>query len=303
LLALPALLSILGTSIIGNTLGSISKAFSLFAVGAVSGKKNRRLGYIYDYLTKKPIRGAKVSAFATATNRIIYQTITNSLGEFVLYLPQGEYYLKVEKKGYGPYQVVPAEDKKHFDGRRTDGYYESIYLPSETLNITSGQADFAHAIAIPLMRPMPKQSKFLLFLVALGGWIVRASFYFLIVGTLMTIGLIIYDHSNIVNILIGVYYALVWFLYGYHHFTFFSGTAEVVDQSGKAIDLALIRVIDDKGKMIQTVVSDRRGRFVLNLIKGNYMLRVSKADFAVKEISLHVKNLADINSMKIALSQ
>jgi hypothetical protein len=197
---------------------------------------------------------------------------------------------------------VPAEDQKRFDGSRTDGYYESIYLPSETLNITSGQADFAHSIAIPLMRPMPEQSKFLLFLVALGGWIVKASFYFLIIGTIMTVGLLIYDHTNIVNILIGAYYALVWFLYSYHHFTFFSGTAEVVDQSGKAIDLALIRVIDDKGKMIQTVVSDRRGRFTLNLVKGNYSLHISKADFEIKKMPLHVENLADINSMKITLS-
>jgi len=301
LLALPALLSILGTSVLANLVTSISRFFTGLTAAAIPGKKNRRLGYVYDWQSKKPIKGARVSAFNTFSKKLSYQTLTNAQGEFILVLPQGEYYLTVEKRGYKPYQTVSIESGERFSGNRSDGYYEAIYLPSEKIDIASGQEGFAHSIAIPLSRPAIKPNPFLVALIKLGGLISRMSLAFLIIGSIMTLGLIIYDHSNWVNIIILLYYILVWILYLYRHFTFFSGTARVVDQNGAGVDLALVRVFNDQSKLIQTVVSDRKGHFILNLVKGNYSMQIKKVGFATKETQLKVKNLADINRIEIVL--
>lgn len=302
LLALPALISILGTTVLGNLATSVSRFFTGLTAAAIPGKKNRRLGYVYDWQSKKPIKGARISAFNTFSKKLSYQTVTNAQGEFILVLPQGEYYLTVEKKGYKPYQTVSIESSESFNGKRSDGYYEAIYLPSEKIEIGSGQEGFAHSIAIPLSRPASKPNALLVVLIKIGGFISRLSLLFLIVGSIMTLGLVIYDYSNWVNIVILLYYVLVWILYLYRHFTFFSGTASVIDKNDNGVDLALIRVFNDRDKLVQTVVSDRKGHFILNLVKGNYTLQARKAGFEIQETALKVNSLADINRIKLELN-
>ena len=81
------------------------------------------------------------------------------------------------------------------------------------------------------------------------------------------------------------------------------GYGKVIDEKRHGLGLAIIRVLNQEGRMIQTQVTGPDGRFILSCQPQKLTLRVRKPGYGIKKIKLNLKTLDDISELNIRLKK
>jgi len=263
--------------------------------GITVGAKKRR-GYVFNNVSKRPLPLVLIKIFDYETSRLVYQTYANAQGEFVFKLGERKCFLEAYRAGY---IALAAESKgKEFTASRSDGYYERIYYIGEVIDGKNEIVD----LSIP-MNPAASPGIWAIILRTTVSFLRRSSYLFLFIGTVSAIAFFALAPSFLINILILIYYFVVWSLLAYLAFTHPKRAGDVLDLAKVKLPQALVRVFDKNERLVQTAISDDQGEFVVNISKGEYEVEARKAGFKPKRDILKVETLRDVGKKEIRLER
>ena len=264
--------------------------------------KRRRKGYVYDYLSKKPIASARIKVVSALNERQVFEDMTNDNGEFALLLPRGEFYLQVEAKGYKPSQLISHAKKQPRDEKRSDGYYDGVYYPEQIIKIDEATKDL-FVVSVPL-EPLSgtaegrKKAKR-----AMRIFWSSFSIAAFLVGLALTVIIFIsapYDHFNQFCV---AYYAVILIFALVVQFDRARQAGLVTDSRGAAQAMAILRLVNHDKRLVQTVVTDDKGRYNFNVSSGHYRLEVRKPGFKPLSKNIKVGSLANFANLQIVLDR
>jgi len=279
--------------------GLVSTFSQWFLPGIPLRAKQKKKGIVYNYRTKKPLPWAKVQVFSYADKKLVFQTLSNAQGEFVLRLPEGTYYLRVSKKGFKPLDFVSFRLQSTYAPGRTDGYYDNIYYPEEIFSVKKSEG--ALELSLPLVsgQETAKAS----FWQRLKEWLAKYSFVFFVVGSLFSFLMFLFQPNDLYNQLVLFYYLVLWTLIVYRWVFYQPAKFLVVDNKGQPLDLVLCRVVDFKGNLVGVAVSDQKGMLNIQLSSGKYILKFKKPGYKANDMPLTIHSLATLGEVKVRMEK
>jgi hypothetical protein len=236
-----------------------SMFFSLF-----SANKNVKLGVVYDETTKKPISGVLVMLYRFPEIKLIATRISNKKGEFYFGVDEGEYTLSAIKKGFTFPSLIY---KSHHKEKNPDDYI------GQTLKFVEKSVINPKIPLDPTPKAVSKRSLGNLLLLS---QTVRMTIIF--VGTTITIFSLLY-HPTISNYLLINCYLILWVI------EFISQSRQVrfskiIDsKTNRPVELALLRIYSDDGKILETFVSNHKGQVMPYLHKRHCRVVVERMDY------------------------
>jgi len=254
----------------------------------------------YDYDSKKPLALAKLLVYSYPDRHLVSQTLSNNKGEFILSIPQGNYFLNVQKGGYKPLEIIRLDAKSTFVQGRSDGYYDDIYYPEEIVSIKPKEKQ-ALSLSMPMV--LEKKSKIKGLGKTLVGFLRKYSLVFLIIGTVLSLAAFLSSPHQLFNNIILFYYMVLWAFEVYFFVFVGTGIAKVVDKSGKPIPLVLARAFDLKNNLAEIAVSDQNGLLQFSLSPGQYIFKFKKPGFGMKVLPLEFKSLKQLGDMEIVMEE
>ena len=258
-------------------------------------KKRKKWGVVYDSLSKLPIGLALVRLYDKKDNKLVQTKVTDRDGRYLMIVKEpGRYYLSVSKPDYEYPTRYLSEEKQ-------DTKYIDLYHGEE---IEVKAAEGAITANIPLD---PKEKKAIsaaeavriylannlrLIISYLG--IILALIVILIYPTAITIG------SLIIHVIFFILFRRLimpskpksWGI--------------VYDEKDKQpLHYALVRIFDTKfNKLLETQVTDSRGRYSFLVGKNEYQLLTEKAGYLKKEIKpVDLVNKESIVNLDVGLQK
>lgn len=239
---------------------SVSDYWQFFGALVAVREKKKRWGTVFDSITEKPIFGATVSIFETQFNQLVETKITDKKGRFVINANPGQYYILVTSESY----QFPSKHSSF-------GYTGAKFTIEENEPLV--------LLDIPL-DPIGKKafSRFNIFDSIL--YVLNKICYpVLVLGTIFAIYTVTQMQSTMSYLTIALY-ILLWI---YEFITAFYAKAygTVYDpKTKKLLDNATVRVFDaNTEKLIETNVTNTKGRYSLLLAPGHYLVSVSCEGF------------------------
>jgi len=238
-------------------------------------KKRKKWGIVYDALTKLPIGLAVVRLYSKKDKRLIQTKVTDKEGRYIMIVKEpGRYYLSVTKPDYN----YPT---RYLRGDVQDVKYLDLYHGEE---IAVKEKEGAVTANIPLD---PKEKRVLTEKEAIRSYLIKNSrlvvsylgmilalLIILIYPTAITIG------SFVVHIILYIIFRRLlvppkpksWGI--------------VYDEKTKApLTYAIVRIFDIRfNKLLETQVTDTRGRYAFLVGKNQYQLLTEKQGYQKKEI-------------------
>jgi hypothetical protein len=236
-----------------------SMFFSLF-----SANKNVKLGVVYDETTKKPIGGVLIMLYRFPEIKLIATRISNKKGEFYFGVDEGEYTLSAIKKGFTFPSLIY---KSHHKEKNPDDYI------GQTLKFLEKSVINPKIPLDPTPKAVSKRSFGNLLLLS---QTVRMTIIF--VGTTITIFSLLY-HPTISNYLLINCYLILWVI------EFISQSRQVRfskiinSKTNRPVELALLRIYSDDGKILETFVSNHKGQVMPYLHKRHCRVVVERMDY------------------------
>lgn len=261
-------------------------------------KRRPLWGMVYDSLSKKPISGAVLS-LADEAGKIRDRQRTNQEGVFGFLAPAGKYSISIYRENYS----FPAR----FVKGRVDGRFENLYFggvfktQAESLSTTERAPVYLN---IPLDKSKLKMPRDLLPLIynSLRYFISIVRMPILILGTVLA-GYLVARNHTIINILILALYVIIWVIeikntLKPNRF----GTIE--DKHGNPLGLAVVRAIDQSGKVKGTTTTLPDGKFNLNLSPGVYNFSIVKNGYKKSDLkNVKISRLDDFGKILIRLDK
>jgi len=261
-------------------------------------RRKKKWGYVYDSISKYPIVGAQVRIYSEPDSRLRQTQFTLNDGSFGFVVPGGKYSLVAGKEFYAfPSTIVHG---------RTDGLYENLYFGEEVaINVPSESNKTGEfKLSIPL-----DQTKIAGAELVGADMIMRVKRFFdlvrmpiLIAGTILTVYLVL-RFNQIIDWLLLVLYVYVWAYEIYSRITPRT-YGRVIDQLGKGVPAAIIRIIGSSGKIIATTVAGEDGHFRASLTKGVFIFDATKLGYTRSRTGLMVfKKPGDLSKVDIKISK
>ena len=258
-------------------------------------KKRQKWGIVYDSLTKLPVGLALVRLYSKLDNKLVQTKVTDKEGRYIMIVNEpGKYYLSITKPGY-EYPTRYLHDEKQ-DAKYVDLYHgEPLEVKEQgvvvTANIPLDPVDKRAVSAAEAIRSY-LVNNLRLIISYLG--IILALIVVLIYQTPITIGSLIF---HIVMFLL--FRRLIipakpksWGI--------------VYDETNKQpLHYALVRILDTKfNKLLETQVTDARGRYSFLVGKNEYQLLAAKAGYQNREIKpVDLINKDTIIDLDVALKK
>jgi hypothetical protein len=239
------------------------------------GKKRKKWGIVYNSLTKLPVDLALVRLYNKETNQLVQTRVTDREGRYIMISKEpGKYYLSVIKPGFiSPTNLLRDE--------KQDTKYIDLYH-GEAIEVT--EKDAVITANIPL-DPAEKRSlafsevirsyllKNLRLIVSYVG-IILALIVVLIIPTVITIGCLILH---------------ILFFLAFRRFIMPAKPKSwgiVYDAKTKEpLGSSVVRIFDLKfNKLLETQVTDRKGRYAFLVGKNQYQLLAEKPGYQNKEV-------------------
>ncbi len=211
-------------------------------------------GRVIDSLTGEPLSLAVVTLFDRSHyGRVVGRVVTDKTGRYSFAAEAGDYSLWTTRPGYiFPSSLVP----KSYHGITFEVGKEGMIvldLLCDPLVITSGWR--------------LKWQQWLLILDT-----VRIPF--LIAGSLISIYFLL-SKASVLSLAIFAFYLVIWMYHGFR-LSYRRHTLSIVDDSGKPISYAIVRLVSKKDKTITTTrVADVHGEIYILVPKGDYTLQVT----------------------------
>lgn len=234
----------------------------------VVGGRREKIGFVFDSASRKKIKGALVSLFKSGMLKLLGTALTDKNGRYVFSVDKGEYTLLVKKSGY----IFPSQ----YRVQASENYYGQQLTYNQNLSVIK------EIIPIdPTNNAVRKESVYFKIYVAIFTsaairWVV------LLAGTLIAIFALLINTTNVNFVILGCYvFLFVWeFILQHKESTY----CRVVDAAnGKPVDLALIRIYNQAGKLCQTYVTDRQGRVNPYTEEHNCVLVVERVGYQKTE--------------------
>lgn len=279
----PLLALNVGLSLVPLTISSLPVLFSqlpylfwrlLYLLLTLLGlrRRGKPWGIVFDSQTKEPIKNAVVRIYDLEFNKLKETQFTDSLGRFGFFVPPGKYYIRVIKPGY----IFPSRlsatvyrgasvicyQGGEISRREKEPPAISIYVPldPETKGVQVSRAfvfKVLHYIQIFLERVN--------YLLIIFGTAFSLFTYLVIPSTFNEVIFFIYLVILVAKIIITIYSR--------------ESFGVVVDKvTKKPVDLAIVRLYKE-GQLMQTRVSDTKGRFNFLVLPGDYYLTIGKTGY------------------------
>ena len=279
-------------------ISGISAFFSKFFRLIPWRRRKTKWGYVYDSISKNPIPGVQIRIYSEPDGRSRQIQYSQDDGSFGFVVPNGLYSLTASKEFYS-YPSTIAYGKN-------DGLYENLYF-GEQLEIGTNQKQDKtdeFKLSIPLDRTKSNVAE----LVGADMMMKLRNFFdlirmpILIIGTAFTIFLVIrFDY--IYDLFLLALYALVWFYEVYSRIklrTF----GKVVDELGKGLPSAVVRVMNASGRIISTTITGENGHFRISLEKGMFIFEANKIGYSRSRTGLLAYHKpGDLSKVDLKLSK
>lgn len=239
-----------------------------YFVSLLNFKKRNKFGLVYDQVSNTPITAAIVRLFDFKTMKMLDSTLTDTKGHFFFTVNPGEYAITVTKTGFiFPSRSISKSEK--FVGGAYIGQTIRILNDASVINVK-----------IPLDRTIKAKIGRSILVNLLLSDLIR--YVIMIVGSAVTLYVLYNDYSRM-YLFIACLYLLLWIieLAVQNRDLKFN---RVMDQASKQpIDLATIRVFNTSGRLIQTCVSDFKGRFIAKTAEGGDKINIERVGYQTLE--------------------
>lgn len=229
-------------------------------------KKYRKVGVVYNSVTKIPLDLVTVRAYNVATNRLVKTVVTNEKGEFFLRLSEeGTYRLQAIKQGF----VFPST---YLGDVREDGVYFDVYTGQD---IAVAQHADPLAVSIPLD---PQESVVPAKVLTWERTKRRIAYVLSPLSVFVSLGVFIVYASVLTGILFGAQVILYLFTWRIAHKKRASTWGIVYDEiTRRPVGNVVIRLFEPKyNKLVDSTLSDARGRYVFALGPNEYYVTFAK---------------------------
>lgn len=257
-------------------------------------------GVVYNALTKQSIDLAAVRIFEATRNKLVETRITDGRGRFQFYTNEGDYYIQVQKNGY----CFPST---RIAGKSVDGIYDNLYF-SGTLHVSKSEAQYEPVrVNIPLdpVHVAEEDSK------KLDASMLRQYVWSRVQHVIAISGVA----TAIVNIafLPGARNTLLLLMHIILLFIFYRlGKARRVRPwgivydaaSGRSLPLSIVRLrLHDAQDIIDTRISDLRGRFGFLVNPDSYSLSVTKEGYVYPSQNTKPKKLMNYTGGELSVDE
>jgi hypothetical protein len=234
------------------------KLLRVYLLGLVRVRKKKPWGRVIDKLTGLPIPLAAVRIYSAEFKKLLDGHLTDVDGRFDALVLPGTYYVHVSKRGYAAFQSNTVK----------------ISSENQVLNIEISLSPSTELLSVNYLKN--------LHILQVARHVLRMiTPLVLAVGT-MTSFIVMLVLPTTFNYLMFGLYLLLDFLQVYFMFHMKKPFGTVVEASSQdPLPLSVVRIFDaDKNWLLETKVTDRRGRFDFLLIPGTYYLTCVKGGYA-----------------------
>ncbi len=270
-LALANLLAAAGLANIGSLLSSLWQAFTEpFLIFA--GKRRRCWGVVYNGATKVPVDLALVRLLDLNTGQLVSTRVTDRKGRFAFITKPGKFRITVTKAGF----KFPS---KRVEGRTHDAGYDDLYF-GEDIEIADEKTVITVSIPID---PVAEAAAVETNKGAVGRYLRRRlSIAIALIGPILG-AICVWISPNIYTFAILILHIIIFAFFA--RVTFGSKSrpwGTVYDaKTGKPVGLAVVRIFSKRyGDLLETQVTDRRGRFGFLVGPETYRVTADKPDYA-----------------------
>ncbi|MFA7244565.1 MAG: Ig-like domain-containing protein [Candidatus Magasanikbacteria bacterium] len=237
-------------------------------------KKQKKWGIVYNSFTKKPVDLALVRLIDIATNKIVRSVVTDTEGRYVLSAPVGKYRIEIKKDAYSGFS-------QYLKNVKEDSVFINLYH-GEDVEVKE-DADINYNIPLD---PIENSKSYF--------QIIRDKTYRIIRIFVSTVGFVFSIVSYIITpvwwIGLLVVFQLVLYLI-IHHFSYkkLSSSFGIISDHHNTKPLAnvAVRIFDATfNKLIETTVSDRKGRYAVLLGPNKYYVTYEKENYQKKKSPL-----------------
>ncbi|OGF33801.1 hypothetical protein A2223_00310 [Candidatus Falkowbacteria bacterium RIFOXYA2_FULL_35_8] len=230
-------------------------------------KKREKWGVVYDSITKKPISLAIIRVFDKQSGRIIQTRVSDNNGRYQVIVDPGEYYLEVSKDEYKfPSEILygAVQDDKYF------GLYHGEQISADdklvlNYNIPVDPDKKAKVLSTEIRQKFLKKVQYLISFIgpagALISLIIKPTIWVAVIFVVQVILLLIFKKMTIPAKL--------------------KNWGEVLDAvTGRKLKNAIVRIFDSKyNKLLESQVTDSKGRYGFLVSKNTYYLTSQKSDY------------------------
>ena len=226
-------------------------------------KKKKKFGVVYDASTQKPVSGAVVQLYESPTMRLVAVAMTDKDGAYIFTAKTGKYTLSVIKPGFiFPSRIVTQS-----------GVLEHNYL-GQVIEVNENNPAVNFLIPIDpyagdkiAVRPLYR---------VMGSRLVR--YTLLLSGTAVSCFSLL-NYPSVMGYVSVSCFLILWFA----EFSILNRTvrySKVVNNMGfKPIELALVRVVDPDGKLVETFVTDQSGRVLPKISHKDQKIIIEKSGY------------------------
>lgn len=239
-------------------LSPIANLWSWFLSLFGFGKKKGRWGVVYDSEAKIPITMAVVQIFDQEYNKLLATKTTDQEGRFSFFVKPGRYYIKVIKSNY----IFPSKFT-------TEGYHGA---PFEVLK----NQEIVYRIPVdPVHKVLVRRVNILSDIIKTLN-VIRIPV--LIIGTIFA-AISLYIDRTTINLIIACVYVLIWMveLYKLRKSRPYGLTKDKINH--ELLERVILRLFDEKNKLVSTQVSNKNGKFNFLTNPGEYQLTAVKEDY------------------------
>lgn len=233
-------------------------------------------GIVYNSVNKSPIDLAVVRIFEAQRNKLLETRITDKRGRFQFYSTEGEYYLQVQHKEY-------AFPSKRILGQRMDAQYDNLYF-GEHFRVSKTESSsevVRYNIPLDPLKSTMSESRVLNKSVISHYLVTRLQQILSIAGaaTALVNYFLLPSRTNL--ILLALHFLLLYIFYRLGKSKRVRPWGITYDAlSGSPVSLAIIRLVTaDDSQILETRVSDFRGRFGFLADPGRYVIHATKEGY------------------------
>ncbi len=240
-------------------------------------RKQKEWGVIYNSYTKRAVDLATIRVFDSTTGKIVRSQVTDSKGRYFLMLDPGKYRIEIDKTGF-------EKSSEFLHGKSEDSTYTNLYHAGEEVEVTEEQS--ALNVNIPLdPATEDKATKYIV-----KDHVKKAAqFAMSMIGLGVSAISFIISPNPMIGGLLGVHILFYAMFHVIAHKKQQGSVGVIRDASNEhTLKNVAVRIFDATyNKLIDTAVTDRKGRYAALVGPSTYYVTYDKVGYDKKK-SKHI---------------
>ena len=266
---------------VGGLVGFQQFGLLLLAQGSLLFRRRKGLafGVVYDWSTKLPVDLALVRLVDAATGRVVANRVTDRQGRFLIIAPPGSYRLEVRKDGYA--FPSPAIARAETDAQYGDLYFGDVLAMPQGGPVT---------LSVPLDLVADRRSDRRVVRDAMLTHL-RSAVVFVAPAVALVSYALTPKAVQLAVLVLSLVLAAVFLRFQRRRP---KSWGVVRDERGRPVANAVVRIVETGyDKVLESVMTDARGRYAFLVGRNSYYLRFDKAGYEpLKSGILDFKNEA-----------